>query len=201
MAGVTPLKLSSPDLQQFQSGDFVPYNFGGTGQTAVAQGDLLYGSAANVWSRLVIGTAGQVLIVNGAGTLPTWSSAPAGLPVLLSLTNGNAGAITQGQVVYYNGTADKVDLAKADSITTARAIGVVYDASIASGASGNILVGGLCPGALSAATAGTVYYLSDATAGLLTTTAPTTGGHAVEKMGIAQDATKLLLQIGPITLL
>jgi len=39
---------------------------GGTGQTAVVIGDILYGSASNTWSRLGIGTAGQVLkVANG----------------------------------------------------------------------------------------------------------------------------------------
>ena len=47
---------------------------GGTGQTAVATGDLLYGSATNVWSRLSAGAAGRYLRGAGASTAPEWST-------------------------------------------------------------------------------------------------------------------------------
>ncbi len=51
--------------------------FGGTGLTAVATGDLLYGSAANTWSLLAMSaTTGDVLTAN-AGGVPTWGSANA----------------------------------------------------------------------------------------------------------------------------
>ena len=43
---------------------------GGTGQGAVAAGDLLYGSAANTWGRRALGGPGQILTMSG-GT-PTW---------------------------------------------------------------------------------------------------------------------------------
>lgn len=45
---------------------------GGTGLTSLTTGDLWYGSAANVASRLGIGSAGQVLTVSGG--LPSWAS-------------------------------------------------------------------------------------------------------------------------------
>lgn len=45
---------------------------GGTGQTTFATGDILYASATNTLSKLAVGTAGQVLKVNGSG-VPTWS--------------------------------------------------------------------------------------------------------------------------------
>lgn len=50
---------------------------GGTGQTLVATGDLLYGSAPNVWSRVGIGTTGQVLTVS-AGGVPVWAGGSGG---------------------------------------------------------------------------------------------------------------------------
>ena len=46
---------------------------GGTGQNAVATGDLLYGSGVNTWTRRTIGSAGNFLRVSGG--LPTWSTA------------------------------------------------------------------------------------------------------------------------------
>lgn len=52
---------------------------GGTGQTAVTIGDLLYGSNTNVWSRLVSGSNndGSVLMQNNAG-IPFWASFSSG---------------------------------------------------------------------------------------------------------------------------
>lgn len=51
--------------------------------------------------------------------------------------------------------------------------------------------GGLTPGAY--------YYLSAATAGLLTDTPPSTEGQFVTPVGLALDATTLLVQISPPT--
>ena len=47
---------------------------GGTGQTTITQGDLLYGSASNVISKLAAGTSGRFLKTLGAGANPTWSN-------------------------------------------------------------------------------------------------------------------------------
>ncbi|MDN3656660.1 hypothetical protein QWZ08_13530 [Ferruginibacter paludis] len=55
-------------------GTAVGASYGGTGQTTVTAGDLLYGSAANTWSKLPAGTNGQVLTL--AGGIPSWSSNP-----------------------------------------------------------------------------------------------------------------------------
>ena len=63
---------------------------GGTGQSAVATGDLLYGSGANVWARRAAGTVGQHLEM--AGGLPTWSSAHG-----VSLTSGAGPAAIPNQ--------------------------------------------------------------------------------------------------------
>lgn len=54
----------------------VPATKGGTGQTTITTGDVLYGSAANTISKLGIGSAGQVLTV--AGGVPTWAAAGGG---------------------------------------------------------------------------------------------------------------------------
>jgi hypothetical protein len=53
----------------------VPATKGGTGQTTITTGDVLYGSATNTISKLAVGTAGQVLTV--AGGVPSWTT-PAG---------------------------------------------------------------------------------------------------------------------------
>ena len=45
---------------------------GGTGQSTVTTGDILYGSASNTFSKLTIGTSGQVLTV--AAGIPSWAT-------------------------------------------------------------------------------------------------------------------------------
>ena len=56
------------------NGTAVGATYGGTGQTSVTTGDLLYGSAANTWSKLTAGTNGQVLTL--AGGIPSWAANP-----------------------------------------------------------------------------------------------------------------------------
>jgi hypothetical protein len=46
--------------------------YGGTGQTAVVTGDLLYGSATDTWSRLAGVVTGNVLLSGGVATAPSW---------------------------------------------------------------------------------------------------------------------------------
>lgn len=63
---------------------------GGTGLTTYAVGDLIYGSASNVLSKLTTSvTAHQLLSNDGASGIPTWVG----------------GAASSGNVLTYNGTA------------------------------------------------------------------------------------------------
>lgn len=59
------------------NGNAIGAIYGGTGQTAVATGDLLYGSATNTWSRLPAGTNGYVLTLSGG--VPTWAASTGGV--------------------------------------------------------------------------------------------------------------------------
>jgi len=54
----------------------VPATAGGTGQTTITQGDIIFGSAANVLSKLSPSTAGMFLKTLGAGANPLWSFSP-----------------------------------------------------------------------------------------------------------------------------
>ncbi len=49
---------------------------GGTGQTTVTTGDLLYGSATNTWSKLAGVATGSIFISGGIGVAPSWSATP-----------------------------------------------------------------------------------------------------------------------------
>lgn len=97
--------------------------------------------------------------------------------------NGNGTALTKGQVVYIIGAqGNRVDvrLAKANAeSTSAGTLGFVAE-SIAIGAEGWIQVSGTLPKLnTSGLTAGALVYLSAATAGAYTTTAPTAPNHRV----------------------
>ena len=60
--------------------------YGGTGATTVTQGDLLYGSAANTWSKLAKNaTATRYLSNTGASNNPAWAQ--------VDLTNGVTGVL------------------------------------------------------------------------------------------------------------
>jgi hypothetical protein len=49
---------------------------GGTGTNTVTTGDLLYGSAADTWSKLALGAAYKSLVVNASGTQVEWNAVP-----------------------------------------------------------------------------------------------------------------------------
>ena len=118
-----------------------------------------------------------------------------------SATNQSTGAIFIGQPVYIAG-GDTVDLALADAKATAGVIGLVLDASIASSDIGTILTDGILTSTdwtavvgAATLTVGSVYFLSDVTAGTLTTTAPTTTGSFVTRVGTAISTTTLEVTI------
>ncbi len=93
---------------------------GGTGQTTVATGQILYGSAANVWSKLNAGTNGHVLTLSGG--IPAWV-APSGGGGSQSLQQ----VITVGATMSANNT---INLANYDFIIQldgSNNSGIVFD--------------------------------------------------------------------------
>lgn len=99
-------------------------------------------------------------------------------PNNLALTNNNAGAITQGQAVYVDGS-NTVDLADGSSTSTeakASVIGLVNEASISASASGKIAVIGpvTVPSGVQVGTwvAGDEVFLDEDTPGKLNNVAP-----------------------------
>ena len=124
-----------------------------------------------------------------------------------SFVNDNAGSISQGQPVYVKSNG-AVDLAQADAATTSRTYGLVFDASIATTATGKIQGDNVLtvsdwttPTGSATLTVGSVYYLSAATAGELTTTAPSTTGQYVQKVGFAISTTKMNIDLNDPILL
>jgi hypothetical protein len=82
---------------------------GGTGQSTVTTGDLLYGSATNTWSKLADVATGNALISGGVGVAPSWGKIGLTTHVSGTLAVGNGGTgitttPTNGQLPIGNGT-------------------------------------------------------------------------------------------------
>ena len=129
---------------------------------------------------------------------------------IVSATNSNAGALTIGMAVYIDGN-DSVDKAQADASGTKDVFGLCADVSISAAATGDILTDGILTattgqwdavtGQSGGLTAGSRYYLDPNTAGLLSTTAPTTVGDYVVPVGVALSTISMKLDIDTDVLL
>lgn len=123
---------------------------------------------------------------------------------LPQLTNANAGSIPIGTPVYASAN-DSVDKAKADAVGTVNVIGLVAETSIAAAGTGGIQMDGVLTattgqwdtvaGTSGGLTKDVIYYLSAATSGILTSTAPSVAGQYVKEIGIAISTTELRINI------
>ena len=175
---------------------------GTAGQIVVANGNGVAGAptlglattgvTAGTYNGVTVDAYGRVL--SGTSSSTSFLST--------SLTNGTASAIAIGSAVYISG-AGTVGLANANASTTSGVVGLVSDVSIAASAAGNVAVSGVVTatttqwdsvtGQTGGLTFGAYYFLSNVTAGYLTTTAPTSG--LVCMVGVALSTTQLKLQI------
>lgn len=124
-----------------------------------------------------------------------------GASASLDYTATSTSAATIGQPVYTDG-AGTVDLAKADAAGTSRVLGLVSSSSIATAASGPVRYAGILSSAdwtavtgAAALSPGQNYYLSAATAGQLTATAPDATGQQLVYVGRALSTTELAIEI------
>lgn len=131
--------------------------------------------------------------------------------ILLTQTNGESSiAIVIGMAVY-NTAADSAKRAQANASGTTNVVGLWNDTSTAAAGSGNMIVDGVLTatttqwdavaGTSGGLIAGTRYYLSAATPGNLTSTAPSTTGQYVQEVGMAISTTELNVNVkSPILL-
>lgn len=122
------------------------------------------------------------------------------------LVNGSGGVLVIGTPVYAS-AAGNVSKARANAVGTTNVIGLVYDASIADAVSGGVQIDGILTattgqwdavaGTTGGLTRDVIYYLSDATAGILTSTAPSTAGNYVVQVGIGLSTTDMKIEIQP----
>lgn len=68
--------------------------------SGVAQGDMFYRGAAD-WNNLAVGTSGQYLKTQGAGSNPIWDSP---VSTFDGLTDVSLSGIAQGDILYHGGT-------------------------------------------------------------------------------------------------
>jgi len=147
-------------------------------------------------------TAGQVEQLQAGDTL---DAAVTEVDVV-SKTNDNASPIVIGSPVYQKSDGD-VDLARANAQGTVQILGLVKDTSISAAGSGLIQTDGVLvastgewdavTGGSGGLTAGSPYYVSAATAGLLTATAPSTTGQFVVRIGLAISTTEMDITVQP----
>jgi len=114
---------------------------GGTGQSTVTTGDLLYGSATNTWAKLADVVTGNALISGGVGIAPLYGKIGLTTHVsgTLPVANGGTGNTSQSQyAVLYAATTssltgdpnalsfDGTNLSIGTNSSTSVVIGVVY---------------------------------------------------------------------------
>ena len=182
---------------------------GTAGRIGVTDGD---GVSGNPTIDLASGVATPgtytSVTVDTYGRVTSGSTGSSGVMTTDSFTNGEAGAIAIGRAVYCS-AAGSVKLANANAASTTIVVGLVAASSIASAASGAIANAGFLTattgewdavtGQTGGLTFGATYYLDNATAGKITSTAP--GSGYVVAVGVAMSTTKLAIQINrPIQL-
>jgi len=117
------------------------------------------------------------------------------------VSNNSGTTINIGMAVYVSG-ANSITAAQANAASTSKVIGLAQE-EMADSATGNIITEGLLSlttgqwdaltGGSGGLTAGTTYYLDDATAGYITGTKPTGSGNYVTKIGTALSETTLIV--------
>ena len=163
ITGATSALLTTDATGRVVATSSLDETYGGTGQTTVASGDILYGSAANVWSRLAKSTDGFVLALSGG--VPTWvaTTTLSTISGTLSIAKGGTGSTTapQGQLIYAGASAYQ-----SVATTTASCSGSTSCSSFTIIGSSPVTItgtGGSGGGLASSSpwTAGTVTYVKD----------------------------------------
>ena len=117
--------------------------------------------------------------------------------------NDSGGTMTRGQVVYINGlngTVPTVDLARANSSSTMPAFGLVWSATANDQAEVQIVTFGQLEDTNTSGLTplGSTLYVSAATAGALTVTAPTGESNLIQNIGkvVRVDASAGIIRVG-----
>lgn len=204
----TPVEVTGAQLNKgavalpYQSNDGIA----ATSQVGLWANSLIVGSNENDPWLVYNGTTG---IISNKGSFSndqvySLSVTPAN-GVTIKLNNNNASTIAVGTPVYSSVTG-KFDLAKADAAATSMVVGLVADsAGVGTTQPGRVVVTGpltlttaqwdAVAGTSGGLTFATYYYLSDSTAGRLTSTKPATSGHYPVVVCQALSTTQCLLRV------
>ena len=161
-------------------------------------------NAVSIISQQVSVLSQQVSVLSQAhSVLSQTVSVLSATGAIAVLQNVDTSAVSAGAPIYAFTSASTFKRANASAVATKAVLGLVLETAIAVSATGRVQTAGLVTlttgqwdsvtGQSGGLTPGTVYYL-DVVAGLLKTTAPTTG--AVRVVGVALSTTVMQLQIG-----
>ena len=131
---------------------------------------------------------GSSLVSGASGLKTVWS------PQRRDATFVSNEALTAFHPVAMSTTADRVQQARGNSDPRAKVIGLNLTTAGAAGVALEVVEGGVVLGAIAAATAGDVFYAA-AAGGLTAANAPPGAGNRVIQVGIAKNATDLIVQI------
>jgi len=134
----------------------------------------------------VVPTTGDIIVGlrNGLNYQFNYSASSSTSTAVVNLVFQASHGFIVGNIVYFNGT--QYVLAKADTAADAEVIGVV--SSVVDNNYFNLLTSGYF-NTLSGLVPGSVYFLSDSTAGALSTTEPSTPNHISKPLLIATSNT------------
>lgn len=152
---------------------------GGTGALSIATAGTDYQAPITLTTT---GTSGAATFIGNTLNIPQYTGGGGGSSVTKSIAQ-TAHGLTLGQIVRYNGTSYVA--AKSDTTANAEAVGIV---STVTDANNFIITTHGYVSGLSGLTAGE-NFLSAGTAGLLTTTAPSTVGQVSKPMFFADSTT------------
>ena len=150
----------------------------------LADGQILIGSSTGAPAAAALTAGTGITIVPGANSITINAAATGTGSALTRNITQIAHGFTVQQLVYLNGTA--YTLALANNVVTDEIVGMIT--AVIDANNFTLTTYGFIPG-LSGLTAGTVYWSSDVTPGLLTATAPTAIGSVQKPVFVADTTT------------